>query len=398
MRGCDIASCTRREPACGFFLACSGNGTESSMCFHSSEARKNRLKACLKISACSWRLTKIASNVVKTSARLPMSITWRALMASMTAPGPTGMPAERSARAKPTMLSANCSVCSGARWLMAMVRHSQPSFRVAASWARAGRIHSVYSLCGTMDSEFALRAPRNDKLVARRVLQYLLQGVALHPRDVVLVFEQRAQRVADHLRGQRAGVELRQRGGPVDGLGDARRLVEILIAERLDETHDLLRQFCGDAGHARLDDRELAIRVRIIDPVIETTPLQRVVDLAGAVGGDDDDRRARRLHGAEFGDRHLEVAEDFEQIGLERLVGAVELVDQQHRRPGDVRLQRLEQRSLDHVAIGENVGRQLIAIGISGGLGHPDRDHLRGAIPLVDRRGDVEAFVTLQAD
>src|SRR5450432_3112268 len=78
-----------------------------------------------------------------------------------------------------------------------------------------------------MDSGLALRAPRNDEAVvarasilARRVLQHLRQTIALHPRDVVLVFEKRAQRVADHLRGQRAGVEFGQRGRPVDGLGD----------------------------------------------------------------------------------------------------------------------------------------------------------------------------------
>jgi len=45
-----------------------------------------------KISACSWRLTKIDSSVVKTSARLPISITRSAFSASMTAPGPTGIP------------------------------------------------------------------------------------------------------------------------------------------------------------------------------------------------------------------------------------------------------------------------------------------------------------------
>ena len=109
------------------------------------------------------------------------------------------------------------------------------------------------------------------------------------------------------------------------------------------------------SGHARLDDRELALGVGIIDPVIETAALQRVVDFAGAVRGDDDDRRLRRLDGAEFGDRDLEVAEDFQQIRLERLVGAVEFVDQQHRRAGDVRLQRLQQRPLDQKALGENV-------------------------------------------
>ena len=32
------------------------------------------------------------------------------------------------------------------------------------------------------------------------------------------------------------------------------------------------------------------------------------------------------------------------------------------------------------------------------GFGHPDRDHLSGIVPLVDRRRDVEAFVALQTD
>src|SRR5512143_2595433 len=137
-----------------------------------------------------------------------MSITCSAFTASITAPGPTGRPAARNARAKPTTLSANCSVCSGARWLMAMVVSIPSSFRGATNL-----------------------------VLARRVLQHLLQGVALHPRDIVLVLQERAQRVADHLRGQRAGIELGERGRPVDGLGHARRLVEILVAQSLDEAH-----------------------------------------------------------------------------------------------------------------------------------------------------------------
>src|SRR2546421_9327922 len=153
------------------------------MCFQSSAARKNRLNACSKISACSWRLTKIASKVAYTSARLPISIACSALSASITAPGPTGIPAARSARAKPTTLSAICPV-GGLRWSMSvMVQPVTPG-----------------------------RAARG-LIVARRFLQNLLQRIALHARDIVLVFQQRAQRVADQLRRQRAGVEFGQRGG-----------------------------------------------------------------------------------------------------------------------------------------------------------------------------------------
>ena len=57
--------------------------------------------------------------------------------------------------------------------------------------------------------------------------------------------------------------------------------------------------------------------------------------------------------------------EDFQQIGLERLVGAVEFVDQQHRRAGDIRLQRLQQRPLDQIALGEDVADESCSRSVS---------------------------------
>ena len=39
-----------------------------------------------------------------------------------------------------------------------------------------------------------------------------------------------------------------------------------------------------------------------------------------------------------------------------------------------------------------------ILVMLAGGLGQPDRHHLRGIVPFVDRARDVEALVTLQAD
>ena len=88
------------------------------------------------------------------------------------------------------------------------------------------------------------------------------------------------------------------------------------------------------------------------------------MDFARAVRGDDDDRRLRRLHGADFRDRDLEIGEHFQQEGLERLVGAVEFVDQQHRRAGRVGLERLQQRPLDQEALGENVVLQPLAVAV----------------------------------
>src|SRR6516225_5614827 len=76
--------------------------------------------------------------------------------------------------------------------------------------------------------------------LARRFLQDLLQRLALHARDVVLVFQERAKRVADDLWGERTRVELRERGRPVDRLGNARRFIKVLVAQRLHEAHHLL--------------------------------------------------------------------------------------------------------------------------------------------------------------
>ena len=42
--------------------------------------------------------------------------------------------------------------------------------------------------------------------------------------------------------------------------------------------------------------------------------------------------------------------------------------------------------------------REPLAIDIALGFGEPDRDHLLGVVPLVDRRRDVEALVALQPD
>jgi hypothetical protein len=132
--------------------------------------------------------------------------------------------------------------------------------------------------------------------------------------------------------------------------------------------------------------------------VVEAASLQGVVDLAGAVRGDDDDRRRRRLDRAELGNGDLEVAEDLEEIGLEGLVGAVELVDEEDRRAGDALLQRPEDRAAVEEALREHLAGKARAVDVAGRLGEADLDHLRHRVPLVDRGGDVEALIALQAD
>ena len=119
--------------------------------------------------------------------------------------------------------------------------------------------------------------------------------------------------------------------------------------------HHLGREPAVGLGHLAPHDLQLARGIGIVDPMIEAAPLQRVVDLARAVGGDDDDRRLFGLDGAELRHRHLEVGQDLEQERLERLVGAVELVDQEHRGRARLAGQRLEHRAADQVFFGEDI-------------------------------------------
>ncbi len=144
--------------------------------------------------------------------------------------------------------------------------------------------------------------------------------------------------------------------------------------------------------------RKFARGIRITDPVIETAPLERVMDFARAIGCDDDDRRMRGFHRSHFRDRHLKVGEHFKEKRLERFIGAVELVDQQHGGAGGIGLQRLQQWPLDEKAFGEDIVLKALTIFRALGLAETDGDHLRGVIPFIDGGRDIEPFIALQPD
>ena len=95
------------------------------------------------------------------------------------------------------------------------------------------------------------------------------------------------------------------------------------------------------------------------------------------------------------GTRDLEVGQQFQQERLERLVGAVQLVDQQHRRR-QVRVDRRQQRAREQELAGVDVAGEFVAVGLAGGLGEADRHELAGVVPFIGRGGDVHAVVALQ--
>ncbi len=101
--------------------------------------------------------------------------------------------------------------------------------------------------------------------------------------------------------------------------------------------------------------------------------------------------------GADLGDGDLEVGQDLEEVGLELLVGAVDLVDQEDRGDAIVALERLEERPSDQEVATEDVvgGRP---VRLAAGLEQPDLQHLARVVPLVDRGVDVEALVALEPD
>ena len=73
------------------------------------------------------------------------------------------------------------------------------------------------------------------------------------------------------------------------------RLLQVAAAQLLDDPDDLAGERLGDLGRPGAHDLQLALEAGVLDPVVEAAALERVVQLAGAVGGQDDDRRRRGL-------------------------------------------------------------------------------------------------------
>ena len=69
------------------------------------------------------------------------------------------------------------------------------------------------------------------------------------------------------------------------------RLEQVLLPQRPDGPGDVAGERLGRLGHAGPHDGDLALELRVLDPVVEAAALERVVHLAGAVARDDDDRR-----------------------------------------------------------------------------------------------------------
>src|SRR6185369_7805782 len=155
--------------------------------------------------------------------------------------------------------------------------------------------------------------------------------VGAHQFQVVVVLDHRAQGVL-HRRGVQLGRPEHIEGAyPVDGLGYARRLGQLERAQPVDRRDHLAGQRLGRLRSPDHDDLDLALGARVADPVVDAAPLQRVVQLAGAVGGEHHQRWRVGPDGPDLRNGDLEVGQDLQQGRLELVVGPVNLVDEQHR-------------------------------------------------------------------
>ncbi len=153
-------------------------------------------------------------------------------------------------------------------------------------------------------------------------------------------------------------------------------------------------------GDPSEDDLHLACKIRVLDPVVEGPSLEGVVHVPGAVRGEDHHWRYGRPERADLGHRYREVGQDLEQVGLELVVGTIDLVDEEDGRSlvgraavGD----RPQEGSADQEPLREEL---VLGDGIGAGppVSCPQIQKLALVVPLVQGLRGVDSLVALEAD
>jgi hypothetical protein len=140
-------------------------------------------------------------------------------------------------------------------------------------------------------------------------------------------------------------------------------------------------------------------RSTVPDPVVEAAPLERVVQVAGAVRGEHDDRRVCRGDRPALRDRDREVGQKLEQKRFELVVGAIDLVDEQHDPALARRFERGQQRPPDQEVVGIQIGGAIAQRPfrtVAQRLRQPNRQQLFAVVPIVRGGGEIESLVALQ--
>ena len=192
---------------------------------------------------------------------------------------------------------------------------------------------------------------------------------------------------------QVADLQPGERPRPVQRLGDARRFTQFLLADEAHHIGDLQCQIGVDTGQARQDDPRFAVDIRIVDIMVEAATTQRVAELACSVRCQDDPGDGGRGDRPQFGNRNLEVRQQFEQKRLEFLVGPVHLVYKQNGRL--LLPYRGKQWPFQQIGLAEDM---LLDRGSVGAFARLDSQQLTLIVPFIQRRALVEPLVALQAD
>lgn len=135
----------------------------------------------------------------------------------------------------------------------------------------------------------------------------------------------------------------------------------------------------------------------MLDPVVQAATLQGVVHVASPVGSEHDDGGRLGSHGPELGNGDGVLGEDLEEEGLELVVGAIDLVDEEHGHRPDPRLKGPQEGPTDEEALVVDLVLGF-ASGLAGGLDSPQVEQLARVVPLVCRLAEVDALVALQAE
>jgi hypothetical protein len=143
----------------------------------------------------------------------------------------------------------------------------------------------------------------------------------------------------------------------------------------------------------------------VFDPVVEASPLEGVVHVAGAIRGQHDEWRLLGPKRPELGDRHRVVGQDLEKECLEFVVGPVDFVNDQHRRSEAFRRGMMARRSGRRTK-NRSENNSSSTVRTSSGppacraaeFGGPQMEQLSGEVPLVDRLADVDSLVALETN
>ena len=87
-----------------------------------------------------------------------------------------------------------------------------------------------------------------------------------------------------------------------------RRLLEVELADQLDDLDELARDALVELGRVQADDLELVLERRVVEPQVQAAALERLGQLARVVGGQQHDRvrawpRRARARGSRSGSR-----------------------------------------------------------------------------------------------